>query len=54
MAGFGEGFLGSLGQGFRAAGAILSPAVDEQQAKERLAEQEAQQRQIDRLENRVK
>lgn len=35
MAGFGEGFLGSLGQGMRTAGAILSPAVDEQQAKER-------------------
>jgi len=35
MAGFGEGFLGSLGQGLQNAGAILSPAVDEQQAKER-------------------
>lgn len=35
MAGFGDGFLGALGQGLQNAGAILSPAVDEQQAKER-------------------
>lgn len=44
-AGFGEGFLSNLGRGFQTAGAILSPAVYEQQSKERMLEREAQLRQ---------
>lgn len=44
-AGFGEGFLSNLGRGFQTAGAILSPAVYEQQSKERMQEREAQLRQ---------